>query len=59
MKKKKTVNDLLKEGPRIINIGLKSFHEDNKKQDIPSVHVNWQPSAGGDKELQDILSKIL
>lgn len=58
MKQHNKLEDLLKE-PKIINIGLKSFHEDNIEQNIVCAHVDWRPSAGGDKELQKILQQIL
>lgn len=53
-----TVKDLLT-NPIIINIGLEKFNEENLSQKIDSVQVNWRPPAGGDKELQRILDKIL
>ncbi|MHA2366352.1 MAG: fdrA domain protein [Candidatus Hodarchaeales archaeon] len=56
---KKNLNSLLKEDPIIINIGLKSFHEANKDQEMKSVHVEWTPPAGGDKELLKLLDKLI
>ena len=53
-----TVKKLL-ENPVIINVGLEKFFEDNLSQNIKTTQVNWRPPAGGDKELQRILSKIL
>jgi len=58
MVKHKKVDELLNK-PVIINIGLKSFHEDNQEQNVTSVHVDWQPAAGGDKELEKMLKQIL
>ena len=48
------VNVLFTKKIQIVNFGIKSFYDDNKKQGIPSVHV-----AGGNKELASILDDLL
>lgn len=53
------VNTLFAKKIQIVNFGIKSFYDDNKKQGIPSVHVDWKPVAGGNKELASILDDLL
>jgi len=43
----------------IINLGLIQFAESLKAQDVDVVHVNWTPPAGGDKEMIDLLDKLI
>ncbi len=52
------VERLLKEKPKVINMGLKSFYESLKEQKVDTVHINWKPPAGGKRDLMEILSKI-
>ena len=55
----KPTPQLLLEGPpRVINIGLSSFADDLKKQDVEMVNVDWSPPAGGDIELANLLAKL-
>ena len=52
-------NHTLLEGPpRVINIGLTSFADDLKKQDIEMVNLNWSPPARGNVELANLLAKL-
>ncbi len=52
------VNELFKSDLKVINVGLESFYTDLKKQEVPVVHVNWRPSAGGNKKLASLLSRL-
>jgi hypothetical protein len=42
----------------VINVGLQSFADDLAGQGVPVVHVQWQPPAGGDPVLADLLAKL-
>ncbi len=42
----------------VINVGPKVFAEALEKQGVEVVQVDWKPLAGGDKEMQDILSLL-
>ena len=53
------VNTLFTKKIQIVNFGIKSFYDDNKKQGVPSVHVDWKPVAGGNKQLASILDDLL
>ncbi|MFX0122539.1 MAG: hypothetical protein ACFFAE_02820 [Candidatus Hodarchaeota archaeon] len=53
------IDELLSTGPKVVNIGLKSFFESCEVQGIPVVHIRWEPPAHGDPELLKILEKVL
>jgi len=53
-----SVNDLFKQELKVINLGLKSFHNDLKSQGVTAVQVNWKPKAGGKKNMLNLLGKI-
>jgi hypothetical protein len=50
---------LLGDGAVVINIGIREFFEPLKKQNVPVVHVDWTPPAGGDIEMMSLLDKLL
>ena len=50
---------LLKTKPRIINIGLEHFYHELKRQGITVAHVVWRPKPKLEKELEEILEKIM
>lgn len=49
------VRRLFAEGPKVINIGLRSFTRPFEDLGSPHVHCDWRPLAGGDLELGSIL----
>ncbi|SFC74823.1 FdrA protein [Pragia fontium DSM 5563 = ATCC 49100] len=48
----------LLEGVNVINAGLRSFAEDLQSSDIPVVHYQWAPVAGGNEKLANLLKKL-
>ena len=50
---------LLNEPVVVINLGLKKFAENLEEQDVEVVQVDWAPPAGGDKELIELLDRLL
>jgi hypothetical protein len=50
---------LLNEPVVVINLGLKKFAENLVEQDVKVVQVDWTPPAGGDKELIELLDRLL
>ena len=52
------INELFNKELKVINMGLKSFSEELKSQDIKVVHVDWRPPAGGNKKMASLLSKL-
>ena len=53
-----SVNELFKTELKVVNLGLESFYDDLKGQDVPAVHVQWKPVAGGDKKMASLLGKL-
>jgi FdrA protein len=49
---------LLADAPSVINIGLRAFAEDLQASGVPVVHLQWEPPAGGDTHLQDLLNSL-
>ncbi len=43
----------------VINVGLQMFAESLEDQQVEVTQVDWVPPAGGDKELADLLDRLL
>jgi hypothetical protein len=43
----------------VVAMGLRNFAESLKEQKVKVVQVDWTPPAGGDKELADLLERLL
>jgi FdrA protein len=52
---KKTI---LTEKLKVVNIGISTFADDLRSQDVEVVHVDWKPPAGGDIEMLRLLAKL-
>ena len=50
--------DLFQKSLKVVNIGIDSFFETMKHQNVPVIHVEWKPPAGGDDTLMNILDKL-
>jgi hypothetical protein len=50
---------LLSEALVVVNVGLQGFAESLEEQDVDVVQVDWMPPAGGDREMIDLLEKLL
>ena len=53
-----TLDELLQNEVRVINVGLEAFAADLEKQNVPVVHVLWTPPARGNPRLANLLSKL-
>jgi hypothetical protein len=53
-----SVNELFKTDLKVVNLGLKSFYNDLKSQNVQTVHVNWKPRAGGNKKMANLLDRL-
>ncbi len=49
---------LLREGPRVINLGLESFAAQLRACGAPVLHVDWQPPASGNAHLASLLERL-
>ena len=52
-------DELLHEPLLVVNVGLRGFAESLEEQDVDVVQVDWLPPAGGDREMIDLLEKLL
>ena len=52
-------DELLREPLVVINVGLQGFAESLEEQEVDVVQVDWLPPAGGDREMIDLLEKLL
>lgn len=51
--------DFLSQGLVVINIGLKGFADSLQEQNVDVTQVDWEPPAGGDQEMIDLLDQLL
>ena len=52
-------HDFLDEPLVIVNIGLLSFIESLLEQDVDVIQIDWEPPAGGDEEMINLLDELL
>lgn len=43
---------------KVINLGIPSFADDLKRQNVEVIHTDWRPPAGGNKKIQALLDKV-
>lgn len=43
---------------KVINMGLDSFSEDLKSQQVETIQMDWRPPAGGNQKLAALLEKL-
>ena len=53
------VQDLLRSGVNVINVGVRDLAASLEGQGVRVVRVDWRPPAGGDKAMLDLLDKLL
>jgi len=53
------LKELLEIGPSVINIGVRDFGENLKKQGVEVTHLEWEPPTVVDQDIADILEKLL
>jgi FdrA protein len=56
---KNDLDQLLRDGPVVVNIGALQFAESVRDQDAEVTHVEWTPPAGGDPELAQLLDDLM
>ena len=52
------INELFGQELKVINMGLESFGNDLRDQEIKTVIMNWKPPAGGNKKMMSLLSRL-
>ena len=50
--------NILTEKLKVVNIGISTFADDLRSQDVEVIHVDWKPPAGGDIEMLKLLEKL-
>jgi len=53
------LEELLNKGPVAVNLGVEDFANSLKSQGAEVVHVDWTPPAGGDREMMELLDRLL
>ena len=53
------IKKLLAEPLVVVNVGLGKFAKSLEEQGVDVIQVDWVPSAGGDKEMMDLLDELL
>ena len=53
------VDDLLHKPLVVINLGLRILAESLEEQKVEVVQVDWNPPAGGDEAMADLLAQLL
>jgi len=51
--------DILHQELVVINLGLPGFAESLGAQEVEVIQVDWEPPAGGDQEMIDLLDQLL
>ena len=51
-------NNLLTEKLKVVNVGIWTFADDLRSQDVAVVAVDWKPPAGGDVGILRLLEKL-
>jgi hypothetical protein len=52
------INELLAQGPKVVNLGLEDFAQSLKDKSVAVIHVRWQPPAMGNADLLSLLDKL-
>ena len=51
--------ELLRGRPRLVSVGLEHFSKELARQGVRVIHVSWRPRQALERDLEEILSKIL
>jgi hypothetical protein len=54
----KKINELFSKELKIITMGLDSFADNLRKEEVEVLQMDWKPPAGGDKRLVSLLEKL-
>jgi hypothetical protein len=54
----KKINELFKKELKVINMGLDSFSDTLRKEQVQVLQMDWKPPAGGNKHLISLLEKL-
>jgi FdrA protein len=57
-KKRSEEETILTEELKVVNIGISTFADDLRSQNVEVVQVDWKPPAGGDINMLRLLEKL-
>lgn len=52
------INELFSKELKVINMGLDSFADNLRKEQVEVLPMDWKPPAGGDPRLISLLEKL-
>ena len=55
----RTLQDLLRDRPVFVNVGVREFGESLRESGFDVVMVIWSPPAGGDAEVAALLDDLI
>lgn len=53
------IDDLLRDGPAVISVGVRDFASDLREQQVQVVELDWRPPRPADKEMERLLERLL
>lgn len=53
------LEELLQDGPVVVNVGIREFAEAVEEQKAPVVHVDWRPPPELAPDLAELLEDLL
>jgi hypothetical protein len=54
----KKISELFSKELKVINMGLDSFADNLRKEDVKVLQMDWKPPAGGNQRLISLLEKL-
>jgi hypothetical protein len=54
----KKINELFSKELKVITMGLDSFADNLRKEEVAVLQMDWKPPAGGNKRLISLLEKL-
>lgn len=54
----KKINELFNQKLVVINMGLESFAENLRREEVRVLQMGWKPPAGGNKRLVSLLARL-
>jgi FdrA protein len=57
-KKRNKEKNILTEKLKVVSIGISTFADDLRSQNVEVVQVDWKPPAGGDVEMLKLLDRL-
>jgi FdrA protein len=54
----KKINELFRKELVVINLGLDSFADNLRKEEVKVLQMDWRPPAGGNERLIALLEKL-